>query len=265
MTIMKNFRQFLNSQTTAVYHVSPNSSIGVLKPTGSHKGQQSVKMNQGGIYVAPKFKDAVAWAVSYVGGKKYNTQKPNERLKEKESGGGRHGEKGPRSYKELTIYKIEIPKELLKNVWSSSFWEPEYFIPSEHMSQLKIIKSETYSLSELQVLHARIGNKKFEVKGSDNKSIEKASKTNLAARYYLELTDLYNKKLLSGKKPIIRTPDFSSQNDHLIHQKIQELKKYIITSGNNWSTIKIIDRLSPQEIKEVEQIYNNIKNLIENL
>lgn len=260
---MKSFEQFLKSKKTIVYHVSPDSSIGRLRATGHHRGQQSAKMGKSGIYVAPKLRDAVAWAVSYVGGKKSHTQKPNERLKEK--GGGYHGEKGPRNYKNLTIYEIEVPKEVLQNSWSSSFWEPEYFISSEYLDLLKVIKSKTYSLDELIVLNTRETQKAQEhFVSKDLATIKKASKNNLAARYFLELIDLYNKNLLKGKKPIINNADIkSTDSEHLIRQKIDELKNYIYDSDDNWRTTKIL-QLNKQQKQEVTNLYKQVRLMIEN-
>lgn len=267
------FSKWINkkSQNIYVYHVSPKSGINRLRPTGSHRGQQSVRMGKGGIYVAPKFRDAVSWALSYVMGKKYHTQKPNNRLKQKEEGGGNHGENGPRNYKNITIYKIEISKDLLskKGVWGSNFWEPEYFIPGEYMNEMKIIESKTYSMDEILRINSRSEQKRTELHiNSSNNKIKKASKNNLAAKYYLELLELYNSTLLRGKKPIIKDDEkspWSVKNDHLIHQKIENLKnRYIFDSANNWSTI-YIKKLSKIEEQEVIKIYKEIKNMIENL
>lgn len=264
------FKNFIKnrSKKTFVYHVSPDSNIGLLRATGSHKGQQSVKMGMGGIYVAPRFKDAIAWATSYIMGKKYDTQKPTERVKEK--GRGRHGEKGPNSYKELTIYKIEISKDLLskKGVWGNNWWEPEYFIPGEYLDEMKIIESKTYSRDEIITIQNRSEQKRTEISGNSyNNKIKQASKFNLAARYYLELLELYNRFLLMGKKPIIKDDENSwsrSKNDHLVHQKIEKLKKYIFDSDNNWTTIHV-KKLNKKEEQEIESIYQEIKKMIENL
>jgi len=262
---MESFKQFLKSKKAIVYHVSPNSSIKKLRPTGSHKGQQSIKMGRGGIYVAPKFKDAVAWATSYVGGKKYHTQKPNDRLKERESGGGWHGDKGPKNYKNLTIYELEVPEELLKNSWSNSFWEPEYFISAEYMNHIKVIKSTTYSLDELMVLDRVNSQKRMELISSKELiEIKRASKTNQAARYYLELLDSYNQHLLKGKNPIINQ-DSDIKNDHVIRQKTEKLKDYIFYSDNNWTSLKIIEKLNKDQKREAEQIYQDVKKLIQSL
>ena len=255
---------------TYVYHVSPDSDIGKLRPTGSHRGQQSVKMGMGGIYVAPRFKDAVSWAVSYILGKKYYTQRPNQRLKNKEKGGGSHGEKGHNSYRKLTIYKIEIPKYLLskKGVWGSNSWEPEYFLPGEYIREMKIIESKTYSREEIIIIHNRSEQKRTELSlNSYNNKIKQASKTNLAAKYYIELLEMYNRYLLMGKKPIIKDDENSwsrKKNDHLIHQKIKKLKDYIFDSDNNWTNIHV-KKLNKKEEQEIEKIYQEIKNMIENL
>jgi len=267
-----NFKEFFEkSPKTYVYHVSPDSSIRKLRATSARKGLQAVKQGTSGIYVAPKFKDAVAWAISYVGGKKYYTQEPNDRLKERESGGGWHGESGPRNYDNLTIYKIEIPQEILKNTWSSRSWEPEYFIPSEYLNNMRIVQSKTYSMNDLIIKNNRSDQKRFEINFLSNlKLIRNASKTNLAARYYLELIELYNQNLLKGKKPAINTfePDSSSvhriDNEHLIRQKIEKLKDYIYLS-DGWINIKAIDKLTKDQEQEVKKIYKEIRQMIENM
>lgn len=257
------FLEWINKKfkKTYVYHVSPKSSIVRLRPTSARKGLQAIKQGTSGIYVAPKFRDAVAWATSFVGHKKYNTQKPNERLKEK--GGGYHGDKFPETYNNLTIYKIEVPEDLLKIVWKSSSWEPEYFIPAEYMDNLKIIKSKTYSMNDLILMDNKRSQKRTELASSSLLTIKKASKSNLAARYYLELTDFYNQYLLKGKKPILNDdPKYS--NDHLIRQKIDKLKDYIYENDNYW-TYKIREKLNKAQQLEVEKLYLEIKKLIENL
>jgi hypothetical protein len=78
---------------------------------------------------------------------------------------------------------------------------------------------------------------------------------------------LYNRFLLMGKKPIIKDDENSwsrSKNDHLVHQKIEELKKYIFDSDNNWTTI-YVKKLTAKEEQEVEKIYQEIKRMIETL
>ena len=261
-----NFKKFINqrSQEVDVYHVSPRSDVFELRPTGSKKGQRSyIGKKQSGVYVAPRFRDSVAWAVTYVGGIKSKSQKPNERLKEK--GGGLHGEDGPINYKYLTIYQMKVPKEILQKSAYESLWEPEYFISADNIDQLKIIKSKTYSLEELQFIYNRMSQKRYEVRGNDINDIKKASKTNIAARYYLELIDIYNKKLMKGAKPLLKEPKSTYGNEHFIHQKIEQLKKYIITSGNNWTSIKLIERPDKQQIEEIEKLVKNIKDMIESL
>jgi hypothetical protein len=77
--------------------------------------------------------------------------------------------------------------------------------------------------------------------------------------------DLYNKKLMKGRKPIIKEPDSIYKNDHFVHQKIEELKKYIITSDNNWTSIRLIEKPNKQEINEIEKLVKDIRKMIENL
>lgn len=254
-----SFKEFLSSKRAKVrvYHVSPKSDIHHLKPTGYHSGQQSVAMRQEGIYVAPKFSDAVAWSTSYILYKKGNTQKPNERLKEKGQGGGNHTK--DLIYKNLTIYEIEIPKDLLKRVWKSGFWEAEYFIPKEYMNQMRIIKSQTYSKDELLKLYNRSTNKRqeFHSKAIDGK-IKAISKKHLAAKYYVELTDLLNNKLLQKHDASV-----NHILTNTIKPKIEKLRNYIFAYPDFIHAQLVV--LDNKQKAEVNRIYNEVKSLLAKL
>ena len=121
---------------------------------------------------------------------------------------------------------MKVPKEILQKSAYESLWEPEYFISADNIDQLKIIKSKTYSLEELQFIYNRMSQKRYEVRGNDINDIKKASKTNIAARYYLELIDIYNKKLMKGAKPLLKEPKSTYGNEHFIHQKIVSRANY---------------------------------------
>lgn len=258
------FKEFLNNKKTYVYHISPVSNLKKIRPTGVNKGQQSVKMGKAGIYVAPKFKDAVAWGTTYVAMKKYDTQKRNERVKE--LGIGTHGEKGPKHYQELTIYKIEIPKEILNKseIWRSSFWEPEYFIPEEYVDEMRIVQSKTYTTNELSLMYNKFSQKRMEFMTKDIEIIKKISKTNLAAKYYLELITSYNNALLKGKKPIISDSD-NVGSEHFIRQKIENLKQYMFSNERSSWRLEPIVKVDKNKEKIIENLYKQIKKNIENL
>lgn len=258
-----DFKEFLfenNKQYTIVYHVSPRSDMKKLRPVSSQKGTRAfIGKGEPGIFVAPRFKDAVAWATTYVGGKKYHTQKPNERVKEK--GGGWHGEKFKGIYKTLTIYEIQVPKEVLKNSVYTGWWEPEYFISAEDIWQMTIVGSKTYSFFELAKIKSKIDRTSFSP--TIDKRIKSIAKTNLAAKYYLELKDLYNNALLQGTSPVLVSDDSPFSSNHLINKEIEKLIKYIfIFDGNLSVPINKLDKI--QEI-EVGKLYQRIKNMINNL
>jgi len=267
--ILMEFKEFLNEANhglTSVYHVSPRSDMFKLRPTSHHKGTRAlIGKGEPGIFVAPKFRDAIAWSVSYVAGKKYNTQEPTERVKEK--GGGRHGEKFKGNYATLTIYEIEVPKDVLKRSVYTGWWEPEYFISASDMELMNIISSKTYSFYELVKIQSRLDNTKKTFEPQGDSGIIDIRKTNLAARYYLELKDTYNNHLLKGKSPLIAPDDpfrSSMSSDHLVNLEIEKLKKYMFQNTPDWKVIPITSLNKTQE-KEVETIYKRIKSMIESL
>jgi hypothetical protein len=261
-----NFKSFLdqNQDFTTVFHVSPRSDMKILRPISHKRGTRAlIGKGQPGLFVAPKFRDAVAWATSYVGGKKYYTQRPNERLKE--LGKGWHGEKGIRSYKNLTIYEIKVPKEVLKKSTFTGWWEPEFFISAEHIPDMSIVKSRTYSLDELSRIYTRNLTTRSQFRPSEDKTIEELSKTNLAARYYLELTDLYNEALMKGKKPVLITKDFPHRSEHLVNAEIQKLKRFMYKESLNSFHQEPVIKLNRVQENEVNLIYDKVSRLIQNL
>lgn len=237
-----SFKEFLSSkrEKVHVYHVSPKSDIYNLKPTGFHSGQQSISLRQAGIYVAPKFSDAVAWAASYVAYKK-SKEKHQDLV-----------------YKNLTIYEIEIPKDILQKAWKNDSWEPEYFISKEHMSQMRIVKSKTYSQKDLFQMYNTKLSKRSETYLNAVGNIKKVGKKNIAAKYYLEITDELNRRLLKKRNnqavAILR---------ETIKEKLDSLKNYIFKYPDGFHEEVII--LTPAQETEVNAIYNEIKNLLTKL
>lgn len=148
-----------------VYHVSPVSNIKKFRATGKHKGQQSVPMDGGGLYVAPSFKDAVTWATSYVEFKK-----------------------GEVPYKSLTVYNLAIPELILSQSWFCTHWEPEFFIADEHMHEIEIVGKKTYLTKELNKLYVRHKTRGNEARWKDKDKIaQEISSTNKAASAWLRL------------------------------------------------------------------------------
>lgn len=163
-----------------VYHASPENGIHIFRPTGRYKGQQSIPMNEGGIYVAPTFKDAVAWAATYVSYKKgKNVDKEFQSVK----------------YRNITIYKISVPKHILDSSWSNSSWEKEYFISGKYVNLLEVASKETYNVYEIKKMYERYIYRQSSIM-CDKYTVRHAN--NLASKYYLQLKEKLNKMVLSG-------------------------------------------------------------------
>jgi hypothetical protein len=172
-----------------VFHVSPFSGLGKLRPTGGHKGTQSVTMSQGGVYVAPHFRDALAWYASFVRHKKNES---NARRKHRSENGPNRGL--PHEclyYHGATVYKLAIPKGFLKGLWSSGWWEPEYFIPGEMMDQVHIVSATTYDDGELLDLYARAEHKRWEAQRGrwDAEKLARSLRRNVAAKAWLQMLE----------------------------------------------------------------------------
>ena len=242
-----------------VYHVSPRSGIRDLRAIGHSRGVRALTgKGQPGLFVAPKFKDAVAWAVSFVSHKRTETQKPNERLKEKEEGGGNHSEKGVGPYKNLTVYEIEVPDEVLRRSPYTAWWEPEYFISSEEMPLLSIKKSKTYSMEELKSIYNKSLRERPNYAPQGDQEIKILAKTNKAARYILELKDLYNRLLMAGAKPTMSPQD---PDKHLVDEELEALRKLTHMDDHIFNPTPIT-RLNQGQERRAEEIRNRVLGML---
>jgi hypothetical protein len=181
----KSFKQFLTESEAmaTVYHVSPKPNLISIRPerteakTGSKLGR--------GVFVAPKFKDALAWASSYVQFKKQ---------------GSGEGEGSPKPYKNLTVYELKIPRSMLKTLYYANWWEPEYFVPEELSNQIEIVSSKTMSMNQIQDMYRRSLAQYFSSRQgkSEMSRIRDVSKTNIAAKLYLDLFEKYSRARMRG-------------------------------------------------------------------
>jgi hypothetical protein len=190
---MLEFKKWLITEMRVyiqVYHVSPVSGLYRIRPQHSRHGE--------GIFVAPKFSDAVAWFVSYVKWKKGKTQKDkrNERLKEK--GKGFHDPE--LHYQFGTIYRLRVPKDILDNAWSSNWWESEYFLPESALKNITIEWQKTYTNKEFVAMYERQKNVKYNVRSYNPEKIAKELRSNVAAQMYLNLLEKFRSLLLQGKQ-----------------------------------------------------------------
>lgn len=226
---------------TYVYHASPESGIFRFKPTGHHGGYQQVRMNRGGLYVAPKFSDAVAWATSYVAHKKGKNHPTSA---------------DPIFFRNITIYKIRIPKKILFYSWKSSDWEKEFFISDDDLDSLKITSRKTYSFHDLIRVCQKENRKKWDCSRSRwDVATAHARTHNLAAKYYLQLKDELNTLRLSGW----------DGNVQAVTELISGLANFLWDVP--WRVgidAKPKDVLTAEEVVEVEKIVAKVREVLEN-
>lgn len=242
---MKSFKEWLllteGKQFTYVYHVSPESDLYKIRPTGKHSGTHVEDQDSMGIYVAPKFRNAVAWFVSYVMGKKRRTQDKKRSKRVQELGIGFHDD--PFYYRTATIYKIQIPKDILSKSWYNNFWEPEYFIEDKYLDQIKIVSSKTYRAQELVDLYSRHNRAAFDARSKDTTHEAKKSR-NLAAKVYLHYKEKAAQAALKGKQ----------FNKEAVSSLLSSLTRYF--QKDMWFDIK------PMDEKEIEKIRQQLSHYL---
>jgi len=243
------FRVWLEAKKdwTYVYHASPESKLYVIRAQGSPK------QSEPGIYVAPQFKDAVAWFVSYVTWKKGTMKAPKSWQKDPDRPNYLHHE-SPMYYREATIYKLRVPKEVLERSWSDAFWEREYFIVENDLPSVKIVSSKTYHLEDLKALYRRQTNKAFEARAGRHDPMRAAKElhlTNQAAKEWLRLKDVIVDRVMKG--------DISGRRKQDINTRMRKLQN--LFAGGLWD-IKRVERLSPKQEAEVQQIVKSIEGLL---
>ena len=235
---------FENNRMTTVFHVSPNSNIYKLRATGSHKGAQAVKQNKAGIYVAPKFEDALIWFLSYV----TTTKHPKI-----------HGSKSHYDdfYKNATVYTIELPKEVLDRSWFSNFWEREYFIEEKDIPLMQIVAKKTYSEKEISNMYKRINDSRRAVRfksGSLEKALETTDKTNFATKTYKELNSFYSNYKL-------RNSNTNPELEESVKNILNEIKKFMFLRNESDWMPSIKERISPEEKIKVVELRNKFYSL----
>jgi hypothetical protein len=249
-----HFKDFLLKEAndwTYVYHVSPIENIYKLRVSG-RKGQ-AYKQRESGFYVAPKFQDAVEWWTSYVAHKK-------------------GGVKSDHTYKTAYIYKIKVPKDVLKNSWYETFWEPEYFISERYLNQLEIVSKQKFDADELSALSSRYRFHRNEQK-TNRLSVDNL-KTVLAVEYK-SLKEKYISLRMKGYDIKISDPDnllekwykyrFEKPND-VVHKKFSWIENFIIShpSSKMNSDFKMtINQKSEQRLQNIISQLNFIFDKME--
>ena len=219
------FREWLEHTggQAIVYHVSPHPNLKKIRPETT-RAKSGSRLGRG-VFVAPKFRDALAWADSYV--------------KHKKPGG---------QYKELTIYKLQIPRDTLKTLYHASWWEPEYFVPEELADQIQIVSSKTMTNKEIVGLYRRILAIKFKEQQGlpDLARIRKLAKTNLAARLYIDLFDALADVRMKGQDDP-REPE--------IKDALKKLKDMVLRQNHEIFGYDETERLTPEEERIARETY----------
>ena len=185
------------TEYTTVYHVSPEGDLHKLRATGSHRGRQACPQGTAGVYVAPKFNDAVQWAISYVCHKKDDKHGAVRSNRLRETCRGHHKKSG--YYQDATIYTVRVPKSVLTKSWFGSSWENEYFVTD--IDSLEIVAKTTYDFHELCQISKRHNGRRFENTCKDYISLAKHCPQNFAAKEYLRLRSEYDDQLLKRIQP----------------------------------------------------------------
>jgi len=237
-----------------VYHASPESGLYVIRPHGKKKGTHSRQQSKSGIYVAPRFKDAVKWVTSYIAWKKGSFDAPRSWKKDPEKPDKIHHE-SPMYYQNFTIYKLRVPKEVLERSWGSSWWEKEYFIIDDDLPTLEIVSSKTFTLQELKDIDRRQVYRSHEhrsARGEPFQIAKKLKQTNLAAKEWLRLTDILVKRVFQGINK-----DRKERASELLRN---QLPRFFV--GDWWQEEPPKERLTPEQEEQVKAIVKQIENLL---
>lgn len=252
-TAVKGFSEWLiseSSQMAKVYHVSPESHLGKLRPTGFHKGVQSSPQRQEGVYVAPKFRDAVAWAASFVIHQKDKAQEKKRSDREyKTDQYGMHKE--PMKYKNVTIYELQVPKELLQKSWYNNSWEPEYFITD--VDAITIVSSQTYTKDEIFKLYRVQTAQRQDHHHKEPEKVAGELRGNYAAKEWLRLKEIMRSKALKGWQPVDKDG---------IQRLMNKLQSFFVSYIWNKSYTTPAEQVSAADLPKVKQIVAELEQLL---
>lgn len=241
------------------FHVTPEASI------TKFQGRYSPKFKTKGLFVCPKFSSiADSWA-PYVSGKKHPRSTKN---------------RFDDCYKTLTVYKLKIPKSIIKiceDLYNQKYeearakvkdgmsilgawgWDLELFIPHEYLNSIEIIGHETFNERAFNKLTRP--NFKKDTGFSVLKYAEKAL-PNYAAKKYIEIEKFLLNVLISLS---LEESKFVRLNFHLENDsKFINLFINKALSGGCWSPNS--NRIfSKKEHQLIDSIYENSINQINQL
>lgn len=205
-------------------------------------------MGDAGIYLAPKFRDAVAWATSFVMHKKRDLHTRNRSTRMDDEGKG-YPEKDY-YYRNLTIYEVEMPKELADSCWRNNTWEQEIFVPQDLMPQLRIVKSRTWDVQDLFNLYKRQRDINNTMAGDDHSLVNRVAKTNVAAQAYKRYHDEYANLRLR-------------KNIQIYDARIRGLLRSLYQMCIDWTTNRPGVTLNPQRQSDYEKTVRELEALMQ--
>jgi len=218
---MACFRGQKSTGRTTCWHASPKADI--TKFAGHALKQE--KTGKTGLYVAPTYLESIAWAASYV----------------------MHKKKGCDTYRNLSFYKLSIPREILNKAWKNDGWQKEFFIEEKHFSEIQIISHKTLSCNEITSLYARHGSIRWDhQRGRVSKDFEN-NETNLSITEY--------KRLIKQYHEVIYNLDKAAKTR--INELLNFLKRYHYTY-----VYEIKETLDKRDEKVVKSIIQDIESLL---
>ena len=211
---------------THVYHCSPVSRLAGLR------AHSSPKQGRSGVYVAPTFFDSVAWAISYVA----------------------HKKRGDHTYRYLTVYRLQAPRELVEKAWRSSSWENELFIPDWQVKLLKMDWHKTFTFHQLCEIHIAYSRKRvagFMARSDVERTARRVRLTNCAAKHYLELKEKFADLAMRG-----------GHVDQLsVRKHFRELARFIVKGSWEPEVIHRVDNADLDKVREAATMLRFYLNL----
>lgn len=211
---------------THVYHCSPVSRLAGLR------AHSSPKQGRSGVYVAPSFFDSVAWAISYVA----------------------HKKRDARTYRHLTIYRLQAPREIVEKAWRSNSWENELFIPDWQAKLLKMDWQKTFTYEQLCDIHTAHYRKRTNgllARSDIERTARRVRLTNCAAKHYLEFKEKFADLAMRGGHA-----DQISVRKHL-----RQLACFILRGHWEPEVIHRVDNADLDKVKEAATMLRFYLNL----
>ena len=218
---MACFRGQKSAGKTTCWHVSPVANI---KKFVGHAIRQE-KTGKTGLYVAPTYSESIAWAASFV----------------------MHKKKGRENYRDLSFYKLSVPRKVLNGAWKAAWWQKEFFVEEIHFPEIQIISHETLHRDEVINLYDRHRSVAWTHQNGRVKNDLENNKTNIAITEHRRLTEQFR--------------DIVFGLDKETREQVNILLKHL-THYHHSNYFEVAETLEPKHEKRVRRIIQDIENLL---